>query len=180
MVDLPEHFESDRLLMRRFRAGDETWIFDYASNPEVTQYMDWPAHRNVSDSVAYIRMTEADWSSGSQYAWAVTRKADSTPIGAIGCSAVTHKVSFGYVFARHAWGNGYATEASQALHHWLAQVEDLQRIWAVCDIDNVASARVLTKLGLKQEGILRKWKIRPNMPGQPARDSIMFSKMVDD
>ena len=164
--------------MRRFESGDESSIFEYASDPEVTRYMDWPAHERIADSVAYIEMTDLGWASEQQFAWAITIGQNSKPIGAIGCSDITHKVSFGYVLSRSAWGKGYATEASRALLGWLEEATDVQRIWALCDIGNVASANVLRKLGMEKEGVLKKWKIRPNLPGKPARDSLMFSKIV--
>lgn len=173
---LPTEFVTERLRMRRFRAGDESWIYEYASDPEVTRYMDWPAHRDLADSVAYIEAMDAGWSTGGEYAWAVTL-ADGSPLGAIGGSGIDYKVSFGYVFARAAWGNGYATEVATALVGLLARIPVVQRIWATCDVDNAASARVLQKAGLECEGVLRKWKIRPNLPGMPARDSLMFSKL---
>lgn len=177
---LPEEFQSERLKMRRFIDGDEAWIYKYASDPEVTRYMDWPTHTDIADTFAYLRMIEHTWSKGTEYAWAVTLKADSTPVGAIGCGEVSHAVSFGYVLGRQAWGNGYATEASRALHELFEQIPGLERIWAVCDVDNKASAHVLEKVGMEQEGILRKWTVRPNMPGQPARDSRIFAKILGD
>lgn len=177
---LPEEFQSDRLTMRRFIEGDESWIFDYASDPEVTRYMDWPTHRDIADTFAYLRMIEDGWSSGTEYAWAITLKAGSMPVGAIGCGEVTHSVSFGYVLGKASWGRGYATEASRALHGFFEQVPGLERIWAWCDVDNLASAHVLEKLGMEQEGVLRKWKIRPNMPGQAARDSKVFARIISN
>lgn len=178
MSVLPERFQSDRLVMRPFEMGDASWVFLYASDPEVTRYMDWPAHKSIDDSVAFIQMNDEGRSSGDQYAWAVTTRTDERPIGSIGCSELTHKVSFGYVLSRDAWGKGYATEASRALLACLEQVANLERIWAVCDVDNLGSARVLRKLGLNEEGILKRWKIRPNLPGKPARDSFMFAKII--
>lgn len=63
--------------------------------------------------------------------------------------------NLGYVFAEHAWGQGYATEAGRALLEWGFDVMDLNRVSAQTDTRNEASARVLTKLGFTLEGILR-------------------------
>ena len=127
---LPEEFQSERLKMRRFIEGDESWIYEYASDPEVTRYMDWPTHTDIADTLAYLRMIEDTWSKGTEYAWAVTIRADSMPVGAIGCGEVSHAVSFGYVFGRQAWGHGYATEASRALHGLFEQPQlDQEVAW---------------------------------------------------
>jgi RimJ/RimL family protein N-acetyltransferase len=61
----------------------------------------------------------------------------------------------GYVLARRAWGQGYATEAIRALVEFGFGRLALHRIWATCDVENRASARVLEKVGMRREGHLR-------------------------
>ena len=59
---------------------------------------------------------------------------------------------------------------------WLESESGIQRIWATCDVENLASARVLEKLGLVREGLLRRLTVRPNISELP-RDAWMFSKV---
>ena len=60
---------------------------------------------------------------------------------------------------------------------WLKQ-DDVFRVWATCDVDNPASARVLEKAGFEFEGILRKWDEHPNVaPGR--RDALCYSRAKD-
>jgi [ribosomal protein S5]-alanine N-acetyltransferase len=54
-----------------------------------------------------------------------------------------------------AWGHGYATEAAGVLLQWAFDTLDLNRVQAETDTRNVASARVLEKLGFMREGTLR-------------------------
>jgi RimJ/RimL family protein N-acetyltransferase len=63
--------------------------------------------------------------------------------------------SLGYCFGDAAWGHGYATEAARALLRWAFDTLDLNRVQAETDTRNVASARVLEKLGFVREGTLR-------------------------
>src|SRR5262249_13928164 len=63
--------------------------------------------------------------------------------------------SLGYCFDDAASGNGYATEAARALLRWAFDTLDLNRVQAETDTRNVASARVLEKLGFMLEGTLR-------------------------
>jgi RimJ/RimL family protein N-acetyltransferase len=63
--------------------------------------------------------------------------------------------ALGYCFAEAAWGQGYATEAAGAVLHWAFATLDLNRVQAETDTRNVASARVLEKLGFVREGTLR-------------------------
>ena len=52
----------------------------------------------------------------------------------------------------------------------------MYRVWAVCDVDNVASARVLEKAGMSFEGILRRYQIHPNIGPEP-RDARCYARM---
>jgi len=61
----------------------------------------------------------------------------------------------GYCLDDSAWGHGYATEAAHALLQWAFDTLDLNRVQAETDTRNVASARVLEKLGFVRDGTLR-------------------------
>ncbi len=63
--------------------------------------------------------------------------------------------SMGYCLDDAAWGCGYATEAARAVLQWAFDTLDLNRVQAETDTRNVASARVLEKLGFVREGTLR-------------------------
>lgn len=63
--------------------------------------------------------------------------------------------SLGYCLHDAAWGYGYATEAASALLEWAFDTLDLNRVQAETDTRNVASARVLEKVGFMREGTLR-------------------------
>ena len=87
-----------------------------------------------------------------------------------------HAGEVGYIVNAQYWNNGYATEASSAIMRWLESESGIHRIWATCDVDNLASARVLEKLGLVREGLLRRLTVRPNISELP-RDAWMFAKV---
>jgi len=65
-------------------------------------------------------------------------------------------------------------EAVQALVNWALGQEEIFRVWAVCDLENPASARVMEKVRMRCEGILRKYIIHPNIGDEP-RDSYMYA-----
>ena len=85
-----------------------------------------------------------------------------------------YRVLIAYHLARAEWGKGYATEAAQALVGLGAGQPRIFRIWTVCDIDNTASVRVLEKLGMRREGILKRWSIHPNISLEP-RDAYCYA-----
>jgi RimJ/RimL family protein N-acetyltransferase len=66
------------------------------------------------------------------------------------------------------------TEAARSVVHWAIGLPLVYRVWAVCDIDNKASARVLEKIGMQRESILRRYIIHPTMSAEP-RNCLVYS-----
>ncbi len=58
---------------------------------------------------------------------------------------------------------------------WATSIEEIFRIWATCDVQNPASARVLEKAGMTKEGILRRRTRRPNLGSDVPRDDLVYS-----
>ena len=70
------------------------------------------------------------------------------------------------------------TEAVCAVADWALAQADIHRVWAVCDIENRASARVLEKAGMTREGVLRGWSLHPNAGGTP-RDCWCYARVKE-
>lgn len=71
----------------------------------------------------------------------------------------------GYVIAQLAWGKGYATEALLLVVDSLFEHSPISSIWAVCDLENVASVRVLEKAEFKRRNLLPAYRKCPNIGG---------------
>ena len=170
----PLTFSTARLHLRRPQHSDVAAVFEYASDPLVVQYMDWPAAVEVADTIRATDRALHNWESGEEYSWRVTLLPSDTPIGSMGCRIKGETADFGFVLHRRHWGQGYATEAAGAKLDWLKSIEAIKRIVATCDVDNAASARVLEKLGLSQMTRLAQHAVRPNMPGAPRRDAFLY------
>jgi hypothetical protein len=84
----------------------------------------------------------------------------------------SHRI--GYVLAPRLWRCGLMSEAVGGLVQWAMSHPEVYRIWAVCDVDNVASARLLESVGMQLEGTRRRWLIHPNMSEQP-RDCLCYA-----
>jgi [ribosomal protein S5]-alanine N-acetyltransferase len=87
-----------------------------------------------------------------------------------------HAADIGYVLSRKLWGGGYMTEAANVVVEWAINLSFVYRVWAVCDCENKASARVLEKVGMQREGILRRYIVHPNVSPEP-RDCFVYSKI---
>jgi len=152
----PEMMETKRLLLRPPVIEDADQLFlKYAQDSEVTKYLIWRPHRDVFETRAFVERCIRRWKEGSFFPWVVMRKVDEALIGMIELRIKGGEADLGYVLAREAWGQGYATEMAKAVVSWALKQEEIQRVWATCDCDNVASARVLEKAGLKFEKVLK-------------------------
>ena len=128
----PEVIDLQRLHLRRPRLTDATAIFEYASDPEVARYADWPISKSIESVEEHLRLRETEWNSGAEFHWVVTSPPDDRAIGAIACTISGHAAEFGFLLARRFWRNGYATEAARAIVGVLgavgvAPVSDLRR-----------------------------------------------------
>jgi RimJ/RimL family protein N-acetyltransferase len=172
----PESIALQRLRLRRPELADAAAIFEYASDPDVARYADWPISASIESVKERLRLREDEWNSGGEFHWVVTLPPDDRAIGAIACTISGHTAEFGFLLARRFWRNGYATEAARAIVGWVFSVPSVWRLSATCDVENLASARVLEKCGLEREGILRRAIVRPNLSSEP-RDALLYSKV---
>ena len=81
-----------------------------------------------------------------------------------------------YSINKTYWNNGYATEALKALITWGVETLGLHRIFSGCDIDNVASKRVMVKAGLRFES---RWRQDRKREGKWT-DGLGFAILDDD
>jgi ribosomal-protein-alanine N-acetyltransferase len=146
--------ETHRLSLRPLQTEDAEAIFTLGSDPEVTRYVFWPRHETVENSRAFVA-----WLSGVKFrAWAMHRRTQPGAIGIVflhSLNAHHRKAELSMHVTRSCWGQGFATEAGSAVLREALGPMKLNRIEATCMVPNEASARVLAKLGLIQEGVLR-------------------------
>jgi [ribosomal protein S5]-alanine N-acetyltransferase len=174
----PATFVTARLVGRIPRADDAPAVFtSYASDPEVTRYLSWRAYDRVEPLAAFLRECVAHWEKGDGHlAWLLCLKGTDTPIGSIGMTLEGGgRAMFGYVLARKFWGRGFMTEALTLLMDWALAQPGIYRGWAFCDVENLASVRVMEKAGMMREGILRRWHVAPNLSPEP-RDCFVCAK----
>jgi RimJ/RimL family protein N-acetyltransferase len=147
-----------RLLLRELHPGDFSRVHAYASDPEVVEYMPWGPNTDQDTRDFLERCAAAEGAEPRvSYELAVVRRADDLLLGTVGLGLDTggHQAMLGYCYDRGAWGSGYATEAAAAMLDFAFDVLLVHRVWAGCDPENGASARVLEKLGMRLEGRLR-------------------------
>jgi len=173
-MQIPPELATERLVLRKPAPQDVRPIYEgYARDPEVIRYLAFRGSQTMDDVEEFIERALRGWDAGTILTWAITLKAEGTLIGMIDVRLESH-ANVGYVLAREYWNRGYMTEALGAIVQWAKEQPEIFRLWAVCDVENVASARVMEKAGMEREGILRRWMILPNRSDMP-RDCYCYS-----
>jgi RimJ/RimL family protein N-acetyltransferase len=173
---LPEELVSPRLRLRPPRQDDAAAMFEaWTRDPDVTRYLTWRPHGKPDQTATFVAGCIEAWRGPSRRPWVITRFGENVPIGLIELRLDGHRAELGYVLARSAWGQGYMTEAVQTVVHAAFDELPLSRVSAVCDVDNLASARVLDKAGLQREGVLRRYIMHPNISDEP-RNVYLFAR----
>lgn len=175
MVEAPRNIVTERLVLRKPHSADDQAVHEFASDSDVTRYVNWPRHRELSETINRREEALRNWETGEDFVWRIVLRTSEEPIGTIGCRVDGHSVEFGFVLAKGHWGRGYATEASRAIVNWAKELDGVNRIWATCDTANVASARVLEKAGLALQGVLRGRTRRPNVGSDIPREDFMYA-----
>jgi [ribosomal protein S5]-alanine N-acetyltransferase len=147
-----------RLVLRPFDDADADDLFALQSNAHVLRYWDAPPWNDRERAERFLAACRRMADDGTGARLAVDRLDDGSFIGwcsLSGWNAEYRSASLGYCYTEAAWGHGFATEAAHALLRWAFDTLDLNRVQAETDTRNVASARVLEKLGFVREGTLR-------------------------
>jgi [ribosomal protein S5]-alanine N-acetyltransferase len=163
--ELPETIETGRLLLRGWRFEDEDAVLAYAQDEEWAQYLRMlplPYERRhavefIARQILMDRVTHPSWAivlAGEVVGGVNLRLDFRNRLGELG-----------YSIARRVWNRGYVTEAAGAVIDAAFSLHaDLNRIRAFADVRNVASQRVMEKLGMTKEGVLRQNRVERGEP----------------
>lgn len=155
-------------------------MHEYAGDPEVVRYLEWGPNSS-DETVAFLEGTLACQKEKPRriYEFAITLKTSGKLIGACGLRVHdndSEQADIGYCYNRHFWGQGYATEVCRAVLAYGFKHLGLHRIVATCDLNNIASATVLRKSGMRQEGhFVEERKVRGEW-----RDTLQFAVLNDE
>lgn len=153
-----------RLVIRDFELTDIPAVQEYASDPEVIEFMEWGPNK-IEDTEKFIKdqIAHQEESERKIFEPAMILRDSGVLIGGVGLTLEDSVGVIGYCLNKKYWGQGYATEAAQAIMDWGRSQFCLTRFRATCDVLNEASRRVLEKCGLK---IARKQEKHMQVRGQ--------------
>jgi RimJ/RimL family protein N-acetyltransferase len=150
--------ETDRLILRWMSADDAPFILELVNEPSWLRFIGDRGVRTPDDAREYIRKGPVDMYARLGFGLYVTeRKADGVPIGICGLlkRESLDDVDLGFANLPRFWGKGYAYEAALAVMAYGRSAFGLKRIVAVTSPGNVASVKLLEKLGFRFERMVR-------------------------
>lgn len=155
-MTLPEIIKTQRLHLRPFTFDDVDDVFNYAKNPEWGRYLPIPSPYTRQHAEQFIAKCKLD-NPEKEKVWAITL--NDTVIGGISLRAKAdqHAIcELGWSVSQAHWGQGIITEVATAMRDTaFTQLPHLHRLFARADLRNIGSWRVMEKIGMQREGVLR-------------------------
>lgn len=148
---MPE-IETSRLILRQFSLKDVDELYQFYQNPEVMKYVGTGIITKAETEAKILTMIE-HWQKNNFGMWAVVNKINNKMIGRCGLCFLdnTEEVELGYILDQAYWHQGLATEASKASLRYGFEQLKLEKIVAIAVPENIASRRVMEKVGMKYE-----------------------------
>ena len=158
--------ETERLLLRRFRANDADALAKTFGDPEVMRYIGDGSTGGLEETRAWIRRSEERWDESGYGHLAVERRNDGRLLGRVGFLVWNRatwdkgvlpelgdpaEVELGWILAREHWGHGYAAEAALACRDWAFGERGRRRLISIIQPANLRSIRVAERLGAQFE-----------------------------
>lgn len=150
--------ETERLVLRHLTADDAEFMLGLLNQPSFIRYIGDRGVRTMEDAREYIRTGPAKSYEDNGFGlYLVELREGSVPIGTCGLlkREALADVDIGFAFLPAYWAKGYALESARAVLSYGRDVLDLRRIVAITSIDNTSSIRLLEKLGLRFERVIR-------------------------
>jgi ribosomal-protein-alanine N-acetyltransferase len=142
-------------MLRPFQVSDVADALAYRDDEEFARYLPWvPQPFTLRDAEEFVaRNVLESWDTSPTFAIVLGGRV----IGTINLEvdAKNAIAMLGYAIARDHWGKGLTPEAAHGVIGWGFETYQLVKIWASTDLRNERSWRVMKKLGMRREGVLR-------------------------
>lgn len=152
--------ETEHLILRKPKRSDAADMFELCRRPETSRYSLWSPHKSVAETKDFISYKLSALKKGLiPPLFAVAEKDGSRVIGTasyVSADEYFKTVEIGYSVLSDLWNRGYGTEIANGLMGYAFDRMEVQRVFARVLPPNVASARVLEKLGFVYEGHIKK------------------------
>ncbi|MCM3005661.1 GNAT family N-acetyltransferase [Priestia koreensis] len=151
--------ETKRLILRKIEMNDARRMFDYIfSDRRVMDNLIKGPHKEISETIDRLTEITNHYVSENFCYWGIEMKESGELIGTIDLYNIddgTENCEVGYNIGFNWWNQGYGLEALHAIVEFAFRFMNIHKISATHNIDNPASGRIMLKVGMKREGIIR-------------------------
>ncbi len=159
MLDTFPTLHTDRLNLVEIKQEHLGDIFTLFGDSRVTQFYNIVTLNNEIEAQRFIDWFQNRFADKLGIRWGISLKSKDNIIGTIGFNnfAKRHRANIGYDLQSNFWNKGISTEALKAVIEFGFNQLEINRIEAEVMQGNIISEKLLTKLGFKNEGVLRQW-----------------------
>ena len=151
--------ETQRLILRKIEMNDANRMFEYIfSDHRVMDNLIKGPHQSITETINRLTEITNQYVSEKFCYWGIVVKESGELIGTIDLFNInedTENCEVGYNIGFNWWNKGYGTEALHAVVEFAFRIMDIHKISATHNIDNPASSKIMLKVGMKREGIIR-------------------------
>lgn len=166
LLEIPSQFESERLHLRCYRAGDGPlyYVVSRRNREHLARYESDNVVMQIKteeEAEIMVRDLAADWVARNSFFIGVFDKQDQHFVAQVYIGPVNWDLpefQIGFFVDKEHEGKGYVTEAVRATLDFIFEYLRAHRVSAECDETNVRSSRVLERCGMVREGLLRQNK----------------------
>lgn len=149
--------ETERIILRPLKVSDAQTIFDnWASDPEVTEFMRYSTHETVNTTIEWLTFEESNCNNDKYFSWGFVLKETGELFGSggVGYKDENNQDDFeiGYNIMKKYWGKGLVTEAMKEVISFAFNELKLSKLYVCHAKDNIGSQRVVEKLGFTYVG----------------------------
>lgn len=148
--------ETDRLVIRSFEISDIDAYAAIVADPRVTRYLSSSAPHSFKEASDYVLAVVEEEANSGIVRYAVELKENGRLIGFCGFKQIGDAVDLGWRYGHEFWGRGYGSEAALAVMRYGIEILKLNNIFSVAMVKNVASVKIIEKLGYKEHEVFQK------------------------
>ena len=149
--------ETERLVLRRFTENDAKELYEGYINQEDFLYYANKEKKTLEEEINSLKGIDTKYNDLDYYNWLITLKNNNKIIGGIylNVEKYNESIEFNYAIDDRYKNNGYMTEALERVKQFCIEELDVNRIYGGCEINNIASKKVMEKCNFVFEGTLR-------------------------
>lgn len=181
--ELPDELIGERIIVRPFRPGDGTQVWDAVqeSREHILPWLPWgDKHKTPEETEEFVRRCQAKWILREDLAMGIWERSTQQFLGGSGLHRIKWDVpsfEIGYWLRKSAEGHGYMTEAVKLITALAFGRLSANRLEILAAVDNHRSTAIPRKLGFTQEATLRSWA---RLADGKLTDMVVFSMLPEE